>query len=51
MNWFLESPTHWIRCVEISVVLGIATFKLYDDALTHTGRARRGRFGWLVEAQ
>jgi hypothetical protein len=50
MSWYLETPTHWILVETISVVLGVATFKLHGDTLTHTGKARKGLYGWLVVA-
>lgn len=52
MNYYIESPAHWILIVEISVAFGMATFKLYNDARTYKGRARKGYLPntWLVEA-
>lgn len=49
MNWLIESPSHWILIVSITVEFGIATYRLYDDATVRQGRARKGMYGWLVE--
>jgi hypothetical protein len=50
-SYYIESPAHWILIVEISVAFGMATFKLYNDARVYRGKARKGLYGYLVEAQ
>lgn len=50
MSWYIETPSHWIRCEVTSNVLGLATVTLYDGRKV-TGRARKGLYGWLVEAK
>jgi hypothetical protein len=49
MNFYIESPAHWILIVEISVAFGMATFKLYNDTQVRKGRVRKGLYGYLVE--
>ena len=50
MNYFLETPSHWIMCEILNQAFGIVTFRLYDDDRVRKGRARKGIYGLLVEA-
>ena len=50
MNFWIDGY-HWIRCEVISQAFGTCTVRLYNEAGTRKGRARRGLYGWLVEAQ
>ena len=49
MNWFIDSDGAWIRCKIESRLFSIATILLYTGE-TLTGSARRGVYGWIVEA-
>jgi hypothetical protein len=51
MNFYIESPAHWILIVEISVAFGMATYRLYNDARMYRGKARKGLYGYLVEGK
>lgn len=48
-DWFI-SGNHWTLCRLISNVLGAAKAQLYTGKMV-TGRARRGLYGWLIDAQ
>jgi hypothetical protein len=48
MNFFLETPNHWILCEIINQAFGVVTFRLYDDARLRKGRARKGMYGLLI---
>lgn len=50
MNFWIDG-NHWTRCEIVSNAFGVAIVKLYNETDTRKGRARKGLYGWLVEAQ
>jgi hypothetical protein len=50
MNFYIETPSHWIACEVLSAAFGTVTFRLWGDDRIRRGKARKGMYGWLVEA-
>lgn len=47
-DWYITG-NRWTLCHLISNVLGAARAELYTGEIV-TGRARRGLYGWLIDA-
>ena len=48
MNFFLETPSHWIMCEVLSAAFGVVTFRLWGDDRIRRGKGRKNNLGWLI---
>jgi hypothetical protein len=50
-GWWIDTPSHWVRCEILSRAMGRAVVRLYNETQTRTGKYRQSGDALLVQAE